>query len=133
MLLAHKIAREEKEKEMQEEEDSEEARSRELSEKADQAYMLYKEDSSLLTTLEEKSLETLFVSSVITRIRRTTPTPSTATAQRGCAYPYRRSSRSGPSTLGPSRRTKRVRRRKTSRGGRRVKFIKLCNKLKYLH
>ena len=70
MLLVRKIAREEKEKEMQEEEDLEEARFRELSEKADQAYMLYKKNDSILVNLEKEPLQdsrTLFVSSVITK------------------------------------------------------------------
>ena len=57
MLLVRKIAREEKEKEMQEEEDSEEARSRELSEKAGQAYMLYKKNDSILVNLEKEPLQ----------------------------------------------------------------------------
>ena len=43
MLLARKIAWEEKEKEVQEKEDSEEACFLELFEKADQVHMLYKE------------------------------------------------------------------------------------------
>ena len=57
MLLVRKIAREEKEKEVQEKEDSEEARSLELFEKADQAHMLYKENGSLLVNLGKEPLQ----------------------------------------------------------------------------
>ena len=57
MLLARKIAWEEKEKEVQEKEDSEEACFLGLFEKADQAYMLYKEGGSLLTNLGKEPLQ----------------------------------------------------------------------------
>ena len=77
MLLARKIAREEKEKEVQEKKDSEEARSLELFEKADQAYMLYKEGVFFSRIWGRSPSKILFVSSVITRRRRVMPTPST--------------------------------------------------------
>ena len=57
MLLARKIAWEEKEKEVQEKEDLEEARSLELFEKADQAYMIFRENGSLLMNLGKEPLQ----------------------------------------------------------------------------